>query len=337
MGSTYQVLLSHVLTETSLTSSNRTCSLTPSQLTRFHSLTTHSIIENRLSQIAGARLTQGNPNIADLSDQNRPTKLAEKYSELYDNEWTDTYEELEANGLNEIEAIGKLLAILKESFYFCHKTASHYWQNMQQAVTDPFHGKQTDMSQDSEVQFQQQGASFQSQSQNNQSHSQHHHSLAQGDQSQFQSNKTDQSKSQHDQCWEEADQPKSKQTLRQLPDLPIEYSKQLHDIRKTMAVDLTHVVQEEFIRQLKKNDPAVAGMEKGIFFIKKCVELCWLMGIQDPPLCLVFECPAGSRFNKDLFRAYTKGGKHVDYPVWPAMLLKENGSVLAKGVAQGCA
>lgn len=98
--------------------------------------------------------------------------------------------------------------------------------------------------QDSEVQFQQQGASFQSQSQNNQSHSQHHHSLAQGDQSQFQSNKTDQSKSQHDQCWEEADQPKSKQTLRQLPDLPIEYSKQLHDIRKTMAVDLTHVVQE---------------------------------------------------------------------------------------------
>ncbi|KAH3838973.1 hypothetical protein DPMN_112391 [Dreissena polymorpha] len=35
-----------------------------------------------------------NPNIADLSDMNRPTKLAERFSELYDNEWTDCFEVL---------------------------------------------------------------------------------------------------------------------------------------------------------------------------------------------------------------------------------------------------
>ena len=43
---------------------------------------------------AGAQLTVDNPNIADLSDEKRPTKLAEEFSELYDNEWTDAFEDL---------------------------------------------------------------------------------------------------------------------------------------------------------------------------------------------------------------------------------------------------
>ena len=43
----------------------------------------------RISEIAGARLKSNNPAIADLNDQNRPSKLAEKFSELYDSEWTD--------------------------------------------------------------------------------------------------------------------------------------------------------------------------------------------------------------------------------------------------------
>ena len=46
----------------------------------------------RLSQIAGNKLKHNNADIADLSDRNRPTCLAEKFSELYDNEWTDAYD-----------------------------------------------------------------------------------------------------------------------------------------------------------------------------------------------------------------------------------------------------
>ena len=46
----------------------------------------------RLSKVAGDKLRENNPNIADLSDQDRPTKLAELYSELYDNTWTDAFE-----------------------------------------------------------------------------------------------------------------------------------------------------------------------------------------------------------------------------------------------------
>jgi hypothetical protein len=43
----------------------------------------------RLSSIAGDKLMKGNPAIADLGDPNRPMKIAEKYGELYDNEWTE--------------------------------------------------------------------------------------------------------------------------------------------------------------------------------------------------------------------------------------------------------
>lgn len=69
----------------------------------------------RLSSIAGDKLRVNNPGIADLSDENRPNKLGEKFSELYDNEWTEAYESLEDVGVDEEEIIKKLLDILKVS------------------------------------------------------------------------------------------------------------------------------------------------------------------------------------------------------------------------------
>ena len=33
-----------------------------------------------------------NPAITNLNDRNRPTKLGELHSEIYDNEWTDAFE-----------------------------------------------------------------------------------------------------------------------------------------------------------------------------------------------------------------------------------------------------
>ena len=59
----------------------------------------------------GQKLTDNNPNIADLSDMNRPTKLAERYTELYDNQWTDAFEIINNN--NDNETIGLLLHLLK--------------------------------------------------------------------------------------------------------------------------------------------------------------------------------------------------------------------------------
>ena len=72
----------------------------------------------RLSAMASAQLTDGNPAITDLSDVNRPTKIAEKFSELYDNEWTDAFEALTSQyHMSEKEAVDTLLRILKVVVY----------------------------------------------------------------------------------------------------------------------------------------------------------------------------------------------------------------------------
>ena len=49
----------------------------------------------RVSQLAGNKLLDKNSAITDLSDPNRPMRLGERFSEIYDNEWTDAFDKLE--------------------------------------------------------------------------------------------------------------------------------------------------------------------------------------------------------------------------------------------------
>ncbi|KAH3725852.1 hypothetical protein DPMN_051703 [Dreissena polymorpha] len=66
----------------------------------------------------GQKLSDNNPNITDLSDKNRPTKLADRYAKLYDNEWTDAFEDLNAIYNHEQKTIAMLTVILKVITYF---------------------------------------------------------------------------------------------------------------------------------------------------------------------------------------------------------------------------
>lgn len=66
---------------------------------------------SRLSKLMSSKLQDDNPNIADLSDKNRPTKLAERYTELYDNQWTDAFQQV--TSYNEQEIITNLREILR--------------------------------------------------------------------------------------------------------------------------------------------------------------------------------------------------------------------------------
>ena len=90
----------------------------------------------RLTAVAGDKLRYNNPGIADLSDEYRPNKLAEKFSELYDNEWTELYEDLDRTGNDETtrnseeNIIGQLLQLLRVKtiflsviFYFSFRSA----------------------------------------------------------------------------------------------------------------------------------------------------------------------------------------------------------------------
>ncbi|XP_060078528.1 uncharacterized protein LOC132558026 [Ylistrum balloti] len=67
-------------------------------------------------------------------------------------------------------------------------------------------------------------------------------------------------------------------------------------------------------------------------YLHSCVELCWLMRLQDPPVFMMATIVAES--TKDHFRAYTRSGKHFDFIVWPALFLYKDGPLLYKGVAQ---
>lgn len=66
----------------------------------------------RLSEVAGAKLKSNNPAITDLSDENRPLKLAEKFSQIYDDDWTDSLEEITKIGVDEETSISFLLRIV---------------------------------------------------------------------------------------------------------------------------------------------------------------------------------------------------------------------------------
>ncbi|XP_052076272.1 uncharacterized protein LOC127714252 isoform X1 [Mytilus californianus] len=74
---------------------------------------------NDLSEQAGMRLTNNNPGIANLGDDNRPSKISERFSELYDNHWTDAMEALDGHKFQEKESIEVLLDVLKAIYEDC--------------------------------------------------------------------------------------------------------------------------------------------------------------------------------------------------------------------------
>jgi len=68
----------------------------------------------RLSKLSPQALDTSR-NIPDLSDKNRPTKLAECYCELYDTQWTDAFETFDSSFNDEGKCITMLVVILRVS------------------------------------------------------------------------------------------------------------------------------------------------------------------------------------------------------------------------------
>jgi len=69
-------------------------------------------------------------------------------------------------------------------------------------------------------------------------------------------------------------------------------------------------------------------------YVNKCVQITWLMAIQDPPVSL--HIPSKQRsFDKKMYRYYTEVGEEMAFVVWPPMVLHDGGAILMKGVAEG--
>ncbi|XP_060583046.1 uncharacterized protein LOC132739367 [Ruditapes philippinarum] len=80
----------------------------------------------RLSAQVSVKLRDNNPKIADLNDEFRPTKLAEMFGELYDNEWTYAFNSLESC-FGEQLCIKVLLDIVMEAYAFCETKVAEPW------------------------------------------------------------------------------------------------------------------------------------------------------------------------------------------------------------------
>ncbi|XP_062577368.1 uncharacterized protein LOC134239217 isoform X2 [Saccostrea cucullata] len=79
-------------------------------------------LTTRLSRYASQQLTQGNPNIADLSDKNRPTKIGEKFALVYDDQWSEAFEALKVGGKTEETVVTELANLVRECYKFSDET-----------------------------------------------------------------------------------------------------------------------------------------------------------------------------------------------------------------------
>lgn len=68
---------------------------------------------NRLSSFASKQLTEGNAAFTDLSDKNRPTKIGERFGLIFDDEWSEAFEELTGGGMDDQSVISNLLQIIQ--------------------------------------------------------------------------------------------------------------------------------------------------------------------------------------------------------------------------------
>ncbi|XP_060552376.1 coiled-coil domain-containing protein 89-like isoform X2 [Ruditapes philippinarum] len=215
--------------------------------------------KSRLSRMMGNKLGDNNPDIADLSDKNRPTKLAEKNTELYDNEWTDAFEVFQTKYATEKETIEKLLQMLQDIKVECDQIAQEQVQKLTEAM-------------------------------------------------------------------------KLKRSTQRIPD---HIFKQLKDFRRFTAEESLPEVIEKCLHKVRFKDYQKFLRDEGVLkFFKGCVELCWFMNVQDPPLVFGHTPKKNDEFDGNYFKFYTSTGSKFEYMVWPALLLKENGAILSKGVAQ---
>nr|XP_022326042.1 uncharacterized protein LOC111125994 isoform X4 [Crassostrea virginica] len=214
----------------------------------------------RLSALAGDRLRLNNPGIADLSDEYRPNKLAEKFSELYDNEWTEFYEDLEKPGSTEKQTIGQLLNLIQEIYTVCQQQAENQRRALINVIADPSNGKSENGSPPDGILI------------------------------------------------------------------------KIIDFQKKTVPWAIEAMKKNIMK--KYEDLSDNKSESKRKYIERCVQLCWMMSIQDPPMHLDFGPEKDSVIDKNVYKLFTKTGDALDFMVWPAVFLHHNGPLVQKGVLQ---
>ena len=217
--------------------------------------------QRRLSQMMGKQLMSNNPAITDLSDPHRSLNLAEDFSNIYDNEWTDAIEDLEKIVKDEKTTISILLSVVTGIYSECYDlrykgTFVVGFENRSAKITH---------------------------------------------------------------------------RIRNVPDeckilLKSVEMEQLTSLKKAMLSKLSSECDRRVIDYLSNSRNQ---------YLTKCLQLCWIMVCQSPPIHLEwnYECCS---FDVSILKPFTENGDTIHYLVWPVMFLHKDGPLLNKGVAQGC-
>ncbi|XP_021352067.1 uncharacterized protein LOC110449496 isoform X1 [Mizuhopecten yessoensis] len=236
---------------------------------------------SRLSRFASNQVTQGNPNIADLSDKNRPTKIGEKFGGLYDDEWSEAFEAFKTllrleNEEDEPEIISQLLRVVNLAQMFCADVAGEQLEQLKLNLKRPI----------LEVAVPSAGGK------------------------QRVAQKCEENKGLQSTC-----------------------EKYARNFRKECALQCVPAVIQLFkTTQVKTSfEWAKSNYPEQIHkYVERCVELVWLMSVQDPPMFLA-SADAGDKVRTDLFTYYGRKGRTVSATVWPAVLLHSDGPIISKG------
>ncbi|XP_060591775.1 DNA ligase 1-like isoform X2 [Ruditapes philippinarum] len=271
----------------------------------------------RLSTQTAAHVLDNNPNVSDLSDPNRPQKLGEHLSQIYDDQWTDATEGLEKLGKNEEDILQTLLDILVAIYNHCKESAENQLARIDEDLfLPPLENSPTNNADTNGTEHLRSPTSSK-------------HSMSKIPR--FTSHKGSRPALPNI-----STEKKTVVKGEKVPEIPTEIRKGIKEYRKKVTKQVWPVIEKEVMTKLRKNDLfGEAVVEACTKYISKCVEVCWLMRVQDPPVTLYWNVPDDRSFNSDVYRAYTKSGTHVEYVVWPAMYLHEDGPLLMKGVAQG--
>ncbi|XP_033743557.1 eukaryotic translation initiation factor 5B-like [Pecten maximus] len=356
-------------------------------------------LTSRLSAIASNKLKEGNPNIADLSDKNRPTKLGEHFASLYDDEWSEALEELskdkkegeeeeeEDDDEEDIKSIEKLLDVVKYAYKFCGEKADEQLQKIamgmkdavylappivEEVVTKDSKSKplaKSENTADTKMESKKEALAGSGTATNSTqgaakgragaaSQSGQTHGAGGGQTSRKPGEVIGQpgkkpggakpvnisgspsstppgtppigTKEQK----EAPEVVKKKTEMSETWSVALRFARTFRkETAMTAVKQIKQLFKAYYINTVKRDSAKQlpAAMEK---YIDHCVELTWLMAVQDPPMEIKWVNP-GERSDTNYFKFYQSKGKTVKQCVWPAVFLSANGGIVSKGYIIG--
>ncbi|XP_056012440.1 uncharacterized protein LOC125679542 isoform X2 [Ostrea edulis] len=289
-------------------------------------------LSTRLSTFGGQQLTDGNPNIADLSDTHRPTRLGEMYSQLFDDEWSEAFEafkpkreEDEDDDDDDIfpDILFILQNMLREAFEFCKNQSQKQMTELEDGLAtitglkEPKSGGQScEQTGTSNLEEEKEKPKVEKPEEERQNDGQDDRPEVKGQKRRLEEPKEDIEHSEY----------------RTDPSFPM-IERHARYFRMTAAGTSAQTKSKLFIEMKLPTlvkDEDIRSDIRTLMYARKCVELCWYMCVQDPPMVIITP-QKGEEIDKGLFSFHGRRGKTVEVCVWPALLLHDNGPLVCKG------